>query len=113
MDESDRIPILGTDRQAEPLVRQPPDEGDDSGGRSAHLGAHRRADVDPAVLAARVRVVLGDERPEHRALDGPGPRGRARNVREREHHRRQGDHYVARFEYHAGKDTEPIGCCQI
>jgi hypothetical protein len=82
VDEGDRIPVLGADRQAEPLARKPAGVGDDPRGRSAYLGSRRSADVDAAVLAARIRVVAGDERPEHRPLDRPAPRSRTRDVGE-------------------------------
>jgi hypothetical protein len=114
VDEGDRVPVLRADRQTAAFARQLTGEGDDPGRRSAHLGSRRRADVDPAMLAARVRVVLGDERPEHRPLDRPAPRGRARDMGERdEQHGAQDHEPVARFENHAGKRIEPIGCCQI
>jgi hypothetical protein len=92
VDEGDGVSALGPDRQAEPFVRQPPGEGDDPRRRSAHIGSRRRPDVDAAMLTARVRIALGDERPEHRPLDGPGPRGRARGMSERnKDHRPQDD----------------------
>ena len=114
VDQGDGVPVLGTDRHAAPLARQLTCEGDDPGRRCAHVGSRRRADVDPAVLAAGVRVVAGDERPQHRPVDRPGPGSRARDVREGdEQHGPNDDDYFARFENHAGQDTEPIGCCQI
>jgi hypothetical protein len=100
--EGDRVAVLGADRQTEPLARQPAGEGDDPRGRSAHLGARRSADVDAAVLAARVRVVPQDERTQHRPLDRPAPRSRARSVGEGDQqHSRHSDYYVAKFENHA------------
>ena len=102
VDEGDRIPVLGADRQAEPLARQPAGVGDDPRGRSAYVGSRRRADVDAAVLAARIRVVAGDERPEHRSLDRPAPCSRTRDVGEAdEQHGHQDNQTVARFENHA------------
>jgi hypothetical protein len=76
------MPALGTDCQAKTLARQSAGKGDDARGRSAHLGSRRSADVDASVLAACIRIVPGDERPEHRPLDWPAPRGRTRNVPE-------------------------------
>lgn len=113
MDERDRVPILGADRQAAPLAGQLSREGDDSGRRRAHVGSRLRPDVDASMLAARVRVFSGDERPEHRPIDGPAPRGRARGVREDDDQRRGHHDYVARFANHASEVIEPIGCCQI
>ena len=96
VDEGDRVAVCRADRQAETLARKLPGEGDDSGRRSAHIGSRRRADVHPTVLAAGVRVALGDERPQHRPLDRPRPGGRARGVHERnEEHRAQDCEFVA------------------
>ncbi|MEK6274890.1 MAG: hypothetical protein AABM30_06065 [Actinomycetota bacterium] len=86
VDEGDRIPVRCANRQTEPFPRQPAGEGDNPRRRSPHVGPRRRADVDPTVLAARVRVFLGDERTEHRPLDGPGPGRRTRGVSERHEH---------------------------
>lgn len=102
VDEGDRVPAFGADRQAEPFARQPAGVGDDPRGWSAHLGSRRSADVDAAVLTARIGIVRGHEWPEHRPLDRPAPRCRARDVPEcDEEHSRQADAYVARFENHA------------
>jgi hypothetical protein len=77
VDEGDRVAVLGTDRQAAALPRQLPCKRDHPCRRGAHFGSRRRADVDSSVLAARIRIAFGDERPEHRAFDRPAPRGRA------------------------------------
>ena len=95
------MPVLGADRQTEPLARQPARVGDDPGGRSAHVGPRRCADVDAAVLATGVRIVTHDERPEHRPVDGPAPGSRSRGMGEPQHDGRQDDEYVARFDNHA------------
>jgi len=103
MDQGHRVTICGADRQAEPVARHLPGEGDDAGSRSARVGSGRSGDVDAAVLAARIRIVPGGERPEHLALDGPAPRGGAGRAGERD--QQHGDHddqNVARFENHAG-----------
>jgi hypothetical protein len=42
-----------------------------------------RADVDPAVLPAGVRIAPEGERAEHRPGDRPRPRGRGSRNRER------------------------------
>jgi hypothetical protein len=93
MDERDRVPVLGTDRQAEPLLWKPAGEGDDSGRCGTDVRTGRGADVDPAVLAAGVRIPIGDERPEHRPVDRPGP-GRGPG-REHESGEESGDERVA------------------
>jgi hypothetical protein len=87
VDKRDRVPVLGADRQTPTLVRNLAGESDDPGHRSAHVGARRRADVDSAVLPASVRVVAGDEGPQHGAVDGPAPPGSARDEGERSEQR--------------------------
>ncbi|MEP6909102.1 MAG: hypothetical protein ABI896_01570 [Actinomycetota bacterium] len=77
VDEGDGVAVLSPDREAQALARQSTSEGDDPGRRSDHVGSGGRTDVDSPVLAARIRIALGDERPEHRSLDRPRPRGRA------------------------------------
>ena len=89
MDQRDGIPVGGPNGQAEPLMRELPDEGDDARGRGANVHAGRRADVDSTVLAAGVGVVLGDERPQHGAIDWPSPGARARAQSETEQDRRR------------------------
>jgi len=102
VNQGHRVAVLRTDRQTKPLARQVACEGDDSGRRSAHAGSSRSPDVDPAMLAARIRVVPCDERPQHRPLDRPAPRSRARDLGEGdEQHGREHDENVARFENHA------------
>jgi hypothetical protein len=101
VDKRDRVPVLGADRQTPTLVRNLAGEGDDPGHRSAHIGARRRADVDSAVLPASVRVVAGDEGPEHWAVDRPAPSGRARHESQRG---KENDcDAVAYSENHAGR----------
>ena len=101
VDERDRVPVLGADRQAAALVWNLARERDDPAHRSAHVGARRRADVDSAVLPASVGVVTGDEGPQHGAVDGPAPPGSARDEGERGE---QGDgDAVAQSENHAGR----------
>jgi hypothetical protein len=86
MHERDRVTVRSPNRQAEPLARQPPGEGDDAGCRRTKVGACGSSDVDAAMLAAGVRVVLGRERPQDRSLDGPGPPGRRLAEDERKQH---------------------------
>ena len=86
VDEGDGVPLRSANRQAEPFVRQPAGEGDDAGCGSAKLGARAARDVDPAMLAAGVRVAVGCERPQDRSVDGPGPPCRRRAEDEGEQH---------------------------
>jgi hypothetical protein len=83
VNQGDRVAVLRADRQAAARTGNLAGERDDPGHRSPHLSARRRADVDSAVLPASVRVITGDEGPEHRAVDRPAPSGRARHERQR------------------------------
>jgi hypothetical protein len=83
VNQGDRVSVLRADRQAPAFVRHLAGEGDDSRRRSAYVCARRCADVDSAVLPARVRVVADHEGSEHRALDRPAPPGRGRHESER------------------------------
>ncbi len=56
MNERDRVAVLRADREAAAFTGNLAGERDDPGHRSAHLRARRRADVDPPVLPASVRV---------------------------------------------------------
>jgi hypothetical protein len=62
MDECDRVPVLGPDRQAEPLHGKTARVRDDSGRCGTDVGPGRCTDVDPAMLTAGVRIATGDER---------------------------------------------------
>ena len=101
VDECDRPAVLGADRQAQPLMRQLSGVRSHPDGRRPNVGPRRRADVTPSMLTARVRIVVGDERPQHRAVDGPRPGRRARSQGERREHDEQ--ERVARSENHAGR----------
>jgi hypothetical protein len=85
MDQRDRVAVGRADRQAQPFMRQLPDEGRDAGRRRANIGACRRRDVNSPVLTARIRVTRGDERRKHGPLDGPRPSLRRRAQHEHEH----------------------------
>lgn len=80
VDERDRVPVRSANRQAEALPGNLPRERDDAARGRQHVRPGRSADVDSAVLAAGVRVVVGDERPQHRAVDRPGPGRSARSA---------------------------------
>jgi len=79
VNQGDRVAVLRADRQAAALTGNLTGERDDPGHRSAHVCPRRRADIDPSVLPASVRIVAGDEGPEHGAVDRPAPAGRARH----------------------------------
>ncbi len=73
MDERHRVSARGANRQTLPFVWQLPREGNDTGGGSTDLSSGRRADVDAAVLAARIGIVVRHEWPQHGAVDRPSP----------------------------------------
>jgi hypothetical protein len=101
MDQRDGISVGRPDRETEPLMRELPDEGDDARGRGANVRTGRRGDVDSTVLAAGVGVVLGDERPQHGAVDWPSPGTRARAQNETEQDGgREYERFVALFDNH-------------
>jgi hypothetical protein len=83
VDERDRPAIRGPHRQAQPLARHSSCERHGAARGRTHVGTGRSADVDAAVLSARVRVVPGDERPQHGTVGGPRPRRGARHQHER------------------------------
>jgi hypothetical protein len=97
MQERDRVTILGLDGDRPAAHRHGPGEGDHPGRRREHGRSRRGADVDPAVLARRIRIVAEQEGPQHRPLHRPGPtqsgrrhgeRSRNRSANEQsEHHR--------------------------
>ena len=100
MDERDRVAVRGAYGEAKALVRQLSDERHDPVHRGVHVRPGRSADVDAAVLAAAVRIPT-DERPQHRSVDGPRPRRRARRQDEE---REQSQHdAVACSENHAAR----------
>jgi hypothetical protein len=115
MDQRDGIPVGRPDGETEPLMREPPDEGDDTRDRGANVRTGRRGDVDSTVLATRVGVVLGDERPQHGAVDWPSPGTRARAQNETEQDRgREYEQSVASFDNQERPHTiGRIGRCQI
>jgi hypothetical protein len=86
VDERDRVAVRSANRHAEPFVRHLAGERDDAGGGRAEAGAGRAPDVDPAMLAAGVGVVVGRERSQDRSFDGPRPTSRRRAENEREQH---------------------------
>jgi hypothetical protein len=66
------------------------------------------------MLPARIGIGVGDERAQHRTIDGPRPGGGAPGMHERGHQdRSRKERSVANSENHEGKSIEPVGCCQI
>ena len=87
LDERHGPAVLGSDSQAETLSRQSPGKRDDPTGGGTDLRARGSSDVDPSVLAPGVRILTGDERPQHRPVDRPHPCRRSRREHEcGEHH---------------------------
>jgi hypothetical protein len=78
MQQRDRVAVGRLDRQRLAAGRHRPGERDGSAGRRDHRRALRSTDVDPAMLAARVRVVAKAELAQHRPVHGPHPATRAR-----------------------------------
>jgi hypothetical protein len=96
VDERDGVTVCGPDRQTETRMRKRAREGDEAVRRRAHVRPHRRTDVDAAMLAARVRIVPRDERPQHRPVDRPGPGVRVGDVSKRDDDEgREDQHSVA------------------
>lgn len=78
--ERDCVPVCSPDRECLASLRHGPGEGDGSRCGSTDVGIEISGNVDPAVLAAGVRIASEDERPEHLSVYGPGPRlGSGRN----------------------------------
>jgi hypothetical protein len=102
--ERDRVAVGSADRQRQPRARNGAGESDDAGRRRSHLSTCRRADVDPAVLAAHVGVVVGDESLQHGPVDGPAPGCCTRCEHERPHAGREPCEQllVANLENHDG-----------
>jgi hypothetical protein len=89
MDERGRVAERGLDRHRLAAGRHGPGERDDSFYRGEHWTATRSAEIDAAMLTARIRVrVIERKRPQHRAVDRPRP-GAGAGDRE---HTRANDH---------------------
>ena len=111
VDERDRPAVLGSDRQAEALSRQSSGERDHSARGGTDVGARGSSDVDPSMLATRIRIALGDERPQHRPVDRPGPRRRCPvRARVRRAARRGACCLICQP---CGQSTVALCCCQI
>jgi len=81
------VTVGGLDRDRAAAVRDGTDERDRPGHGSEDSGPDRRADVDAAVLTARVRIGSEREGTEDRAVERPSPSTRGRCGDER----REGD----------------------
>ena len=92
LEQRDRVAVGGLDRHTAPALRERAHEGDAPARRGANLGPGGDADVDTAVLAARVRVRADGERAQHRTVGGPGPTERSRGDDERREHDRGREH---------------------
>ena len=91
LEQRDRVAVRGLDRQRAAAARHGAGERDGAGRGRAHLGAHGRAEVDAAVLPARVGVGGEGERAQQWAVDRPGPGARDRSDGERRQHGRGGE----------------------
>jgi hypothetical protein len=80
MDERRRVPERRLDRDRLAARRNRARERDDPFRRRQHRCTRRGAEIDPAVLATRIRMdTVEQERSQHRSLDRPGPGTRNRN----------------------------------
>jgi hypothetical protein len=74
VDERGGVAERRLDRQRLTPGRHRSRERNDSLRRGEHRAAARSAEIDAAMLAARIRVrVVERKRPQHRTVDGPGP----------------------------------------
>jgi hypothetical protein len=78
--------VARLDRQRTAAVGDRARERDGAADRRVHGVADGRADVDPAMLAARIGVTAEDERAQDRPVDWPRPRARGSRERERAEH---------------------------
>ena len=86
LEESHGEAVTRLDRQRAAAVRDRARERDGAANGRVHGVANGRADVDPAMLAARVGVIAEDERAQDRPVDRPRPRTRGSRERERPEH---------------------------
>jgi hypothetical protein len=83
LEQRHREAVVRLDRQRAAPVRDRARERDGAADRRMHVFSDGRADVDPTVLPARVRIGPEGERAQHRPVDRPRPRGRGFRDRER------------------------------
>jgi hypothetical protein len=101
-----RVAVRRQHRDHESLTRHGTGERDLAAGSRPHSRSDRAADVEAAVLPARVRVAAQGELPQHGSLDGPRP---GRRGRRDEGQHDQGDHQ------HPTHDRSSLRCrsCQL
>jgi hypothetical protein len=83
------VAVARSDRQRTTASGNGPGERHDPRSRRAHRFAERAADVDAAVLSARIRIRAEDERAEHGPVERPGPR--VSSARKQQHDQRARD----------------------
>jgi hypothetical protein len=105
MQERDRVAVLRLERNGSAAHGDGADEGDDSGRRGEHGCARWSADVDPAMLARRIRIVSEQERPQNRSLHRPGPTQSRRRHGERSRDRNADEQ--------SNRHRAPSSRCQI
>ena len=92
VEQGHRVAVRREDRDRRTAPGHGPGEGDSPCRRREHRLAGRGRDVDPPVLAARVRVGrVEHERPQHVPARGPRPRPRPRHGDEQERRGEQSD----------------------
>jgi hypothetical protein len=117
VDERRGVPERRLDRHGLPAGRDRPGEGHDSLGGGEHRAAAGSAEIDAAVLAARVRVRMVErKRPQHRAVDGPRPgagAGDGERTGAKDQDRKSPHRFllVASFENNADRTKAGV-CCQ-
>jgi hypothetical protein len=83
LEEGHREAVTRLDRQRAAAVRDRARERDGAADGRVHGVADGRADVDPAMLAARIGVAAENERAQDRPVDRPRPRAGGSRERER------------------------------
>jgi hypothetical protein len=86
-----RVAVLSLDRDRPTATRDRADERDRAGSRGEHRAAELCADVDTAMLPARVRVRAERERSQHRPRRGPRPSVRRRGSGKRREQNQTGE----------------------
>lgn len=74
MDERDRVAVVGPDRDRQSTAGDRARERDNACPRRAYGRTRGAADVDAAMLPARIRVVAELEASQHRTRSRPRPR---------------------------------------
>lgn len=89
-----RVAVRRPDRDRLAAARNGADKRDSAVGRRKHRSPGRSSEIDAAMLPRLVRRrVVEVERPEHRAVNRPGPRARSGRERERtQNHEQESPH---------------------